>query len=199
MIPVGKIKIVVFAVSLIPFGWLLWTLFLGNPGANPAEMSNRFLGDWALRFLLITLAVTPLRKLTNRAEIVQFRRMLGLFAFFYAAMHVTSYVVLDQFFDWTAIWKDIVKRTFITVGMACLLILLALAVTSTRGWIKRLKYARWKKLHRLVYAAGILAVIHYYMMIKAGFAEPLTYGAILAVLLILRIDTTRLSQRFRVA
>lgn len=198
---IAKLKIAIFVVSLIPAGWILWTLFLGDPGPNPAETANRFLGDWALRFLLIALAVTPLRRITGRPEVTRFRRMLGLFAFFYAALHVTSYVVLDQFFDWAAIWADIVKRTYITVGMGALLILCVLAATSTRKAVMRLKYPRWKKLHRLVYVAGVLSVVHYYMMIKAGYTEPLIYGGILALLFVLRlkVDTTRLFQRSRAA
>ncbi len=193
------LKIAVFLFALAPFGWLVWGLAEGSLGPNPAEASNRFLGDWALRFLLVALAVTPLRTLTGRAEVMRFRRMLGLFAFFYAAMHVTSYVVLDQFLDWAAVWADIVKRNFITVGMLAFLALVPLAVTSTQGMMKRLGGRRWKRLHRLVYPAAVLAVAHYYMMIKAGKAEALVYGAILAVLLAIRLVPARHFARARKA
>lgn len=177
------VKPTVFAAALLPLAWLLWKASQGALGANPQEYCNRYLGDWALRFLLIALAVTPLRDLTGQAAVVRFRRMLGLYAFFYATMHVASYVVLDQFFDWGAIWKDIVKRTYITVGMATVTVLAPLAVTSTKGMIKRLGGRNWQRLHRLVYLAGVGGVVHFYMMVKADVREPLLYGAILAGLL----------------
>jgi len=176
-------KPLVFILSLAPAIWIATLVFTGQAGANPVEALNRFLGDWALRFLLLVLAITPLRKLTGWNQLARFRRMIGLYAFFYAALHVTSYVVLDQFFDWQTIWADIVKRTYITVGMACILMLLPLAITSTNGMIKRLGGKRWKALHTLVYPAGIAACLHYFMMVKADIREPLIYGAILAVLL----------------
>ncbi|GAB6052232.1 sulfoxide reductase heme-binding subunit YedZ [Magnetospira thiophila] len=185
------LKILVFVACLGPLGWLVWGLADGTLGANPAEASNRFLGDWALRFLLLTLAVTPLRQISGRGEVGRFRRMLGLYAFFYATLHVTSYVVLDQFFDWAAIWADLLKRTYITIGMGALLLLLPLAVTSTKGMIQRLGGARWRKLHRLVYPAAILVVVHFYMMVRARETEVLIHGAVLAGLLGWRVWKNR--------
>ena len=182
-------KPLVFTAALLPLGWIVWKLLAGGTGpvgglgANPIEYLNRYLGDWALRFLILTLAITPAIRVSDAKILIRFRRMIGLFAFAYAALHVSSYVVLDQFFDWAAIWKDIVKRTYITVGMGGILILAALAVTSPVAVLKRMGARAWRKLHRLVYLAGILGVVHYYMMVKADVREPLIYGAILAVLL----------------
>ena len=178
----------VFVLSLIPLAWISYLIFTGQAGANPIESLNRFLGDWALRFLLLVLAITPLRKITGWNSLARFRRMIGLFAFAYAFLHVTSYVAIDQFFDWPEIWADIVKRTYITVGMACLLMLLPLAITSTNGMIRRLGGKNWRALHRLVYPAGIAACFHFFMMVKADIREPLIYAAVLAVLLGLRLS-----------
>jgi len=173
----------VFALCLVPLATILWGWSDGSLGANPIEATTRALGDWALRLLLVTLAVTPVRRLTGWAGVMRLRRMLGLFAFFYAVLHVTSYVALDQFFAWGAIWADIVKRRYITAGMAALLLLIPLAVTSTSGWIKRLGAPAWQRLHRLVYPAAALAVLHYFWMVKADTTQPLIYAAILALLL----------------
>jgi sulfoxide reductase heme-binding subunit YedZ len=179
-------KPAVFAACLIPLGLLVWNGLTGNLGANPIETANRFLGDWALRFILIALAVTPVRILTRWNPVMRFRRMLGLFAFAYVCLHLTSYIALDQFFDWAAIWKDIVKRWYITVGMAAFVLLIPLAVTSTKGWIKRIGGKTWQKLHKLVYAAAVLAVFHFYMLVKADVREPLIYAGILAGLFLIR-------------
>lgn len=177
------LKPIAFAAALLPFAWLVWKASQGALGVNPQEYCNRYLGDWALRFLLIALAVTPLRDITGQLQLVRFRRMLGLFAFFYVVLHIGSYVVLDQFFDWAAIWKDILKRNYITVGMVGVVILTALAVTSTKGMVKRMGGRNWQRLHRLVYVAGVAGVVHFYMMVKADIREPVFYGAILAFLL----------------
>ena len=177
------VKPAVFVLCLGPVAWYGWLAATGGLGANPIEATNRFYGDWGLRFLLMALAVTPLREALRFKVLARFRRMIGLFAFFYVVLHLTSYVVLDQFFDLAAIWGDIVKRNFITVGMVAFVMLVPLAVTSTTGWQKRLGGKRWQRLHRVVYAAGILGVFHFYMMIKADFREPLIYAAILATLL----------------
>ncbi|MEQ8193077.1 MAG: protein-methionine-sulfoxide reductase heme-binding subunit MsrQ [Rhodospirillales bacterium] len=181
------VKPAVFAACLIPLGLLVWNGVTGNLGANPIEACNRFLGDWALRFILIALAVTPLRILTRWNAVMRFRRMLGLFAFAYVFLHLTSYIALDQFFDWSAIWKDIVKRWYITVGMAAFLLLVPLAVTSTKGWIKRIGGKTWQNLHKLIYPAAVLAVFHFYMLVKADVREPLIYAAILAALFLVRL------------
>ncbi|MBF0294015.1 MAG: sulfoxide reductase heme-binding subunit YedZ [Magnetococcales bacterium] len=148
---------------------LLWLTFGADPGANPIDRVIRFLGDWALRWLLITLLVSLLTRLPGCAWLHPLRRMAGLCAFFYALLHVSGYVVLDQFFDWSAIMLDLRKRPYITVGMFAFCALIPLAVTSTNGWIRRLR-THWRTLHRLVFPATLLALAHYYLMIKADYA-----------------------------
>lgn len=181
-----RLKRAVFLLCLTPLGWLSAQALLGTLGANPIEAVMRFLGDWALRLLLLTLAATPLRLLTGWSWPVRLRRLLGLFSFFYAALHLLAYAVLDQFLDWAAIWEDIVERPFITTGMLAWLLLLALALTSNRGSQRRLG-RHWKRLHRLIYPAAILAVVHFTLMVKADLREPLIYAAILTLLLVLRL------------
>ena len=176
-------KPIVFALCLLPLAWLAHKGATAGFGAHPQEYVNRFLGDWALRLLLIALAVTPLREIGNWHQLARYRRMLGLFAFFYVVLHLSSYVVATHFFDWAAIGKDILKRNYITVGMAVFVMLLPLAATSTAGMVKRLGGARWKKLHRLVYIAGVGGVFHFFMMVKLDWREPLLYAVILAGLL----------------
>jgi methionine sulfoxide reductase heme-binding subunit len=180
------LKPLVFVLSCLPATWLVYLALTNDLGANPIEKLIRYNGDWALRFLLITLAVTPLRLLTGWAEIGRVRRMLGLFAFFYVCLHITAYVGLDQFFNWRTIWADVVKRVYITIGMAAFLTLIPMAVTSTAGMVKRLGARRWRRLHRVVYVTTIAGIIHYIMMLKAGYQEPAIYAAILAVLLAVR-------------
>lgn len=155
-------------------------------GPNPIEFITHFTGDWTLRFLLITLTVTPLRNLLNRPQLTRFRRMLGLFAFFYALVHLFTWAWLDKAFDPSEMWKDILKRWYITVGMAALLGLTPLAITSTAGWVRRMGYKNWQKLHRTVYVCATLGVIHYYLLVKSDIRLPAMYGAILAVLLAYR-------------
>jgi sulfoxide reductase heme-binding subunit YedZ len=176
-------KPLVFVACLLPLAWVVERALADQLGANPIEAATRFLGEWGLRFLLLSLAVTPLRQLLQWPAAMRFRRMIGLFGFAYVLLHLTSYVALDQFFDLAAIWADIVKRTYITLGMAAFLLLVPLAVTSTAGWVKRLGAARWQRLHRLVYPAAALAVVHYYLLVKADIREPLVYAAILMGLL----------------
>lgn len=177
------LKPAVFAAALLPFAWLVYQGFFGYLGVNPVETCNRFLGDWALRFLLIALAVTPLRKITGWAPLARLRRMLGLFAFFYVCLHLSSYIGLDLFFDWQGLVKDVVKRRYITLGMAAFALLLPLAATSTDGMIRRLGGRRWRMLHLLVFPIGVLGVTHYWMMVKADIRLPMLYAAILGVLL----------------
>lgn len=177
------VKPIVFTVASLPVAWLVWRGLHNDLGTNPIEMLNRYTGDWTLRFLLFTLAVTPLRRLTGLNELLRLRRMLGLFAFFYACMHFLTWVWLDQYFNWTEIVKDVVKRPFITLGFVCLVLLIPLAVTSTRGMVQRLGARRWLRLHRLVYAVAIGGVIHYWWLVKSDIREPLMYAVILAVLL----------------
>lgn len=156
-------------------------------GPNPIEFITHYTGDWTLRFLLITLTVTPLRNLLNRPQLTRFRRMLGLFAFFYAMAHLSVWAWLDKAFDPSEMWKDILKRWYITVGMAALLGMVPLAVTSTAGWVRRMGYKRWQKLHRAVYFCAALGVIHYYLLVKSDIRLPLMYGAMLGVLLAYRL------------
>ena len=185
---VRLLKIPVFMLGLAPFGILLaealglwgWSL-----GTNPVESLIHFTGTWTLNFLLLTLAVTPLRRLTGRAWILRFRRMLGLFAFFYLSLHFMAYAGVDQRFALGYILEDIAERPFITLGFSAFLMLAALAATSTRGMVRRLG-TRWKKVHRLIYPAAVLGVWHYYWLVKADLLEPLLYAAGLAVLLGLR-------------
>lgn len=177
------LKPAIFALSLLPLAWLAGRALTDGLGVNPIETLNRFLGDWALRFLLIALAVTPLRRLTRWAPLARLRRMMGLFAFFYLCLHLASYVGLDLFFDWAALWQDVAKRTYITLGMAAAVLLVPLAVTSTDGMIRRLGGRAWRRLHMLVFPAAILGVAHYWMMVKADIRQPLLHAVVLAVLL----------------
>jgi len=179
-------KPVVWLVCLAPLAQLAWLIAGADLGANPQEFVNRFLGDWGLRWLLVALSVTPLRMLTDWNVVLRFRRLLGLFAFFYIYLHLTSYVALDQVFDWVKIWEDIVKRWYITVGVAGVLCLLPLAITSTKGWIKRLGGRNWNRLHKLVYPAGALACLHFYMIRKGVQLEPIVYAVICSSLLAFR-------------
>ena len=182
------IKALVFTACLGPVGWLIMLALTHNLGANPIEFINRYLGEWALTFVLLGLALSPASRLAGLRYVISYRRMIGLFAFFYVGLHVSSYVGLDQFFDWSAIWKDIVKRVYITLGMIAFVMLIPLAVTSTNRAVKRLGAKNWKRLHRLVYPAAILGVAHYIMMVKADLREPLIYAAVLALLLALRLN-----------
>ena len=177
------IKLLVFVLSLLPAAGMAGGLFTGGLGANPVETLTHSTGEWALRFLLLTLAVTPLRRLTGYGSLIRLRRMLGLFAFFYAALHLSTYVALDQFFDAAAIVKDVVKRPYITAGFLGFVLMAPLAATSTAGMIRRLGGRRWQQLHRLVYPCAIAAVVHFLWLVKADLTEPLLYAGVLTVLL----------------
>ena len=181
------IKVAVFVTCLVPLGLLAWAGYTQNLGANPIEKITHATGDWTLRFLLITLSITPLRKLLGVPWLVKFRRMLGLFAFFYACLHFTTYIWLDKFFNLHEMLADVAKRKFITVGITAFVLLIPLAATSTAGWIRRLGGKRWQALHRLIYFSAIAGVIHYVWLVKADIREPLEYGAILALLLGYRV------------
>ena len=177
------VKPILFLVCLVPLTRLVWDGLHENLGANPVETIRLFTGDWTLRFLLITLAVTPLRRLTGWNAMVRVRRMLGLFAFFYAALHVISYVWLDQFFMWDLIVEDVYKRPYITVGFTAFMLLLPLALTSTNGMVRRLGGKHWQRLHRLVYVIAILGVVHFWWLVKSDIRQPLIYATVLALLL----------------
>lgn len=183
------VKPLLFVAALAPLA------LHDNLGANPIETINRHTGDWALRFLLLTLAITPLRKLSGWHMVIRLRRMLGLFAFFYACLHFLSWIWLDQYFDLHAILKDVAKRPFITLGFACFVLLIPLAVTSTNAMVRRLGGRRWQRLHRLVYFITTGGVIHFLWLVKSDITQPLIYGLILAVLLGFRLwDSRRSSQ-----
>lgn len=180
-------KPIIFVASLVPFALLVWDGVANNLGANPVEAIRLYTGDWTLRFLLITLAVTPLRRITGWNAMLRLRRMLGLFAFFYACLHFVSYIWLDQFFALDAIIEDVLDRPYITVGVASFLLLIPLAVTSTNGMVRRLGAKRWQRLHRLVYVIGIGGVIHFLWLVKSDISQPVIYGAVLALLLGYRV------------
>jgi methionine sulfoxide reductase heme-binding subunit len=187
MVMIRFIKVAVFLVCLMPLALLGWDAYTQNLGANPIEKITHSTGDWTLRFLLITLAITPLRKLLPLPSLIKFRRMLGLYAFFYGSLHFLTYVWLDKFFHLDEMIADIEKRKFITIGLTAFTLLIPLAITSTAGWIRRLGGKRWQMLHRLIYFSAICGVIHYLWLVKADIRKPLEYGAILAALLGYRI------------
>jgi sulfoxide reductase heme-binding subunit YedZ len=184
---VAAIKVTVFAVALLPLARLVAGFILGRLGVNPIETITRSTGTWTLVFLLVTLTVTPLRKLTGLHWLLRLRRMLGLFAFFYVCLHFTTYVWLDQFFDWRGIVKDIAKRPFITVGFTAFVLLIPLAATSTNAMVRRLGAARWQALHRLVYVIATLGVVHYWWLVKKDVTQPAIYAGVLALLLGYRV------------
>lgn len=179
-------KVAVFALSLAPVALLGWRAWQGGLGANPIEYITHDTGVWTLRFLCLTLAVTPLRRLLNLPGLIRFRRPIGLFAFFYGTLHLITWLWLDKFFDWQDMLADVVKRRFITAGMVGFLLMAPLAVTSTKGWIGRLGGKRWQLLHRLVYVSAAAGVVHYYWLVKSDVRRPLAYAAIVTALLALR-------------
>ncbi|MCU1335122.1 MAG: Ferric reductase domain protein transrane component, N-terminal domain [Bryobacterales bacterium] len=178
----------VFLLGLVPLAVLVWFGFQMDLTANPIEYVTHYTGDWTIRFICITLCITPLRMLLNRPQITRFRRMLGLYAFFYGCLHLAIWVVLDPRQNTIpAIWEDIAKRRYITVGMLAFLAMLPLAITSTAGWVRRLTFKRWKRLHRLVYLTAIAGVIHYWWLVKSDIRKPLMYAAIVTLLLGYRV------------
>jgi sulfoxide reductase heme-binding subunit YedZ len=197
------LKPLVFAAALVPFALLVWRGFTGNLSADPlAEITNET-GIWTLRFIAVTLAITPLRRVTGWNPIIRYRRMLGLFAFFYGSLHFLTYVIADRFASldfpdgfvaWStvvnllaAIWEDVAKRPYITVGFIAFVSMIPLALTSTAGWIRRLGGRNWQLLHRLIYLTSIAAVTHYWWKVKADTLHPAIYAAIVAVLLGFRV------------
>ncbi|CAN5653778.1 protein-methionine-sulfoxide reductase heme-binding subunit MsrQ [soil metagenome] len=181
------LKPLVFAAALLPLALLVWDGLAGGLGANPIEAIELRTGRWALRFIAITLAVTPLRRITGWNEVIRYRRMLGLFAFFYATLHLSAFIGLDMFFDVGDIVEDIVKHPYITIGMLTWLLLLPLAITSTKGWVRRLGGRRWNRLHRLIYVAAITGTVHYLWAVKKDTFLPLVYLTIIGALLAWRL------------
>lgn len=180
-------KPVVFTAALAPVLLLVWQFFHDGLGANPLQFITYATGDWTLRFLVFTLAVTPLRKLLNMPDLIRFRRMLGLYAFFYGCLHLMTYLWFDKFFDWPEIVKDIAKRPYITIGTLGLVLMVPLAMTSTAGWIRRMGGKRWQMLHRLTYVSIVAGVIHYYWLVKLDVTRPVFYGTLAAILLLYRV------------
>ena len=176
-----------FALCLIPLTRLGWLAAHNGLGANPIEYITRSTGWWTLSFLLITLSVTPIRRLTGWNWLLRLRRMLGLFAFFYVCLHFTTYIWLDQFFDWQSMLKDIAKRPFITVGFTAFVLLIPLAATSTNAMVRRLGAKRWQRLHRAVYVIATLGVLHFWWLVKKDIREPLIFGALLGLLFLVRL------------
>lgn len=180
------VKAVVFALALLPLMRLIALGFMDDLGANPVEFVIRSNGTWALTFLMMTLSITPLRKITGMNWLQALRRMLGLYAFFYAVLHFLSYVWLDQWFDWASIVKDVAKHRYVLVGFTGFLCLIPLAVTSTNAMMRRLG-RNWQTLHRLVYVIGVLGVVHYWWLVKKDLTQPLIYAAVLGLLLAYRL------------
>jgi sulfoxide reductase heme-binding subunit YedZ len=176
------LKLALFLAALIPLGRLAWKAYQQMLGANPIEVITHSTGDWTLIFLMLTLSITPLRKLTGLHWLVRFRRMLGLFAFFYASLHFTTYIWLDKFFDLNEVLKDVGKRKFITVGFTAFVLLIPLAATSTAASIRRLG-KRWQTLHRLIYVSALAGVVHYWWLVKADVRKPQYYAIVLTLLL----------------
>ena len=180
------LKPLVFLLALVPVGYLGYRTYINDLGVNPAETLQLETGEWALKFLIITLAVTPVRRLTRWNRVIQFRRMLGLFAFFYACLHFLTYIVLDKYFAFGEMMADVVKRPFITAGFVAFVAMVPLAITSTKGWIRRLG-RRWQVLHRLIYVSGVAAAVHFVWKVKVAIGEPVYYAVAIALLLGFRV------------
>lgn len=180
-------KLVLFVNGLVPITLLLWDVYRKQVGANPLEFATRTTGMLTLVFLMITIAVTPARRITGLNWLVKFRRMLGLFAFFYGFLHLMTYVWFDRYFNLKSIPGDVVKRPFIAIGMTAFFLMVPLAITSTNQMVKRLGGKRWAILHRLVYLAGVGGVLHYYLLVKSDVRLPRTFAFVLVLLLGFRL------------
>lgn len=189
------ISLAVWLACLSPLIWFVVQGFTGDLGANPIQYVLRQLGVWALRFICISLAITPLARLLKMPVIARYRRRVGLFAFAYVCLHLTTYIGIDQLFDWPTIGKDIVKRPYITIGMAAFAMLLPMAVTSADKLRRKLGPKRWKRLHQLIYLIAPMGVVHYYLLVKADHRPPLIYGAVMLVLLGYRVVNWELDRR----
>jgi methionine sulfoxide reductase heme-binding subunit len=186
MLKARWIKPLVWALCLTPLAYILWLTSKNDLGANPIERVEHFTGDWTIRFLIFTLAISPLRRLLRMPDLIRFRRLIGLFTFFYACLHFLTYVVLDHFFDFHEMIADVLKRPYITVGFTGFLLLIPLAATSTAGWIRRMGGKRWQALHRLIYVTAVCGVIHYYWLVKSDIRLPVFYGCLVAIELLYR-------------
>jgi sulfoxide reductase heme-binding subunit YedZ len=192
---IATVKVVVFVAALLPLAYLVWKALHNDLGANPVEFVTHATGDWALIFLLSSLAITPLRKLTKFPDLIRFRRMLGLYSFFYASMHLLTFVGLDHHFHWAEVVPDVYKRPFVTAGFTAWLLMVPLALTSTTWSIRKLGGKNWQRLHWLVYFSAIAAVVHYWWLVKKDITDPLIYAVILGVLLASRIVTKGIGRR----
>jgi methionine sulfoxide reductase heme-binding subunit len=180
-------KAVLFLLCLGPLAAIIWPFVRGYTIPNPLEFIQHGTGDWTLRFLIITLTITPLRQLLHVPELIRFRRMFGLYAFFYACLHFSTYLLFDKVFDFHEIWKDVYKRPFVTVGFLAFTLLIPLAITSTAGWIRRLGGRGWRILHRAIYISAVCGVIHYYWLVKSAVLRPIFYGVLVTLLLAWRV------------
>jgi sulfoxide reductase heme-binding subunit YedZ len=192
------VKPAVLVAALGPFAWLVYNAFFGDLGVNPVETITNYSGIWTLRFIVITLALTPLRWVTGFNPLVLFRRMMGLFAFFYGTLHFMTYFILDHSLVFSGVWDDVVKRPYITAGFTAFVLMIPLALTSTQGWIRRLGGRRWNLLHRLIYVTAIGAVLHYFWKVKLDATYPIYYAMLVGVLLAARV-WQRLGRRAAVA
>lgn len=199
--PPRWLKPALFVLCLVPAAWVVWALYSDFAratsflGANPITEAEHFTGKWTLRFLIITLSITPARRLTGWNWLVRYRRMFGLFAFTYAALHLSMYIGVDMFFNFGDIVHDVVKHPYITIGMAAFLLLIPLAITSTNAMVRRLGGDRWRSLHRLVYVVAVLGVIHFWWAVKKDITEPLIYALIFGALFVARIIWSASSRR----
>jgi methionine sulfoxide reductase heme-binding subunit len=192
-------KVLVWLACLAPVGWLGWRYWHDDLTSNPIEYITHFTGDWTIRLIVTTLAITPLRKLLKLPDLIRFRRLIGLFAFFYGTLHFLTWFVLDKFFDMREILADVTKRPYIMAGFTAFVCMLPLALTSTAGWIRRMGGKRWQMLHRLVYLSGIAGVVHYYWLVKSDIRLPLLYGSLVGILLAYRLVVWLLKWRPRTA
>jgi len=189
------LKVLVFLLCLVPFFLLVWGLLTNSLGANVIEALTHTTGDWILRFLVLTLCITPLRRLTGWNQVIRFRRMLGLFAFFYACLHFTIYCLSIANLNLSDIGTDIAKRPYVTVGFTAFVLMIPLAITSTKKWVSRLGGKRWQLLHRLIYASAVLGVLHYLWLVKLDTTFPMRYAVVVAILLLFRVWTVVRSRR----
>ena len=188
-------KVALFLLCLVPLADLVWRGFNYDLSADPVKFITHRTGDWTLRFVIITLAITPLRKILRLPQLIRFRRKFGLFAFFYVCLHFTTWIWLDHYFAWSAMWKDVLKRPFITVGFTGFVLLIPLAITSTSGWIRRLGGRRWQLLHRAVYLTAIAGVIHFYWLVKSDIRRPLRYAFLVGILFAWRLGAWLIERR----
>ena len=191
-------KVAVFCACLTPFLLLLWRGFHNDLTANPSQFLEHRTGDWTLRFVVITLSITPLRKLLRQPQLIRFRRMSGLYAFFYGCLHFLAWSWFDKFFAWSDMWADVHKRPYITLGFTGFVLMIPLALTSTAGWIRRLGGKRWQLLHRAIYVTAIAGVIHYYWLVKSDVRKPLEYAFLVALLLLWRLGNWIMGRRAKV-